>query len=284
MVDLNKTRLYAYKQSSESSKVLAEALGIKRLRHVDSKWNPEGGVVINWGSSYLPPKLIAPESECEVVNHPYWVSVAVNKRSFLIRMQAEGLNCIPEWTTDPEIASLWLTEGHTVVCRENLTGHSGEGITLVSKALLSCDDEDSVDHGHAMAFIPQAPLYTKYQKKTHEFRIHIVDGQVIDLQQKKRKKDVPDSEVNWSIRNLAGGFIYAREGVTAPQPVLDAALESFKASGLDFGAVDVIWHEPTEKAVVLEINTACGLQSPVLIEKYSSAIKELVERIEVSVD
>jgi hypothetical protein len=146
-------------------------------------------------------------------------------------------------------------EGLTVV-RHKLTGHSGEGIEL-------CD----------AAELPDAPLYVKYIPKEQEYRIHVGKSllsnqsdavnnepfKIIAVQRKARRHDVPDSEVNWKVRNHANGFVFARQNVSAPNSVLDAARAALDASGLDFGAVDVILTKQG-KAFVLEINTAPGLE------------------------
>jgi glutathione synthase/RimK-type ligase-like ATP-grasp enzyme len=115
-----------------------------------------------------------------------------------------------------------------------------------------------------------APLYTKYIKKNAEYRVHcgLIDGHyhTIAVQQKRRSRDVPDDEVNWQVRNHHNGFIFARDNVTLPVQALNASFEAFRASGLDFGAVDVIYNERQERAYVLEINTAPGLEGQTLTD------------------
>lgn len=110
-------------------------------------------------------------------------------------------------------------------------------------------------------------LYVKYIPKKDEYRVHLGltksgDIQTIAVQQKKRKLD--HDEPNWKIRNHANGFIYAREGVDPPVGVFDAAHDCLLRSGLDFGAFDVIWNESQQKAYVLEVNTAPGLEGQTL--------------------
>jgi hypothetical protein len=91
---------------------------------------------------------------------------------------------------------------------------------------------------------------------------------VFDVQRKARTRDVPDDEVNWKIRNTAGGFIFAREGVTPSNVHPDVLYQAQRAiaviPGLDFGAVDVIWNRSRGGAYVLEINTAPGLEGTTL--------------------
>jgi glutathione synthase/RimK-type ligase-like ATP-grasp enzyme len=98
---------------------------------------------------------------------------------------------------------------------------------------------------------------------------------LIAVQRKARRLSVPDSQVNWQVRNLAGGFVFTREGFTLPTACETAAHLVVKACGLDFGAVDVIWNETQQKAYVLEINTAPGLEGQT-VDDYVTFFKEFV--------
>ena len=62
-----------------------------------------------------------------------------------------------------------------------------------------------------------------------------------------RKLDVPDDQIDWRVRNLANGFIYAREGFDTQPQVFDTATNAVRKLGLDFGAVD-IYLERTQAA------------------------------------
>lgn len=240
--------IYPYKSGSKSAKRLAESLGAKRIKTVGSKFKESSSkVVVNWGSSSCP---------YESLNDSSAVSVASDKLLSLKQLSLSGVS-VPEWTTDRQIASGWLTEGHTVVCRGKLNGSSGEGITLVSDPL--CE-------------LPDVPLYTKYTKKKDEYRVHVFDGKVIDVQRKMRKKDVPDSEVDWKIRNLAGGFIFGREGVNPSDQVLQTSVSAVNSLGLLFGAVDIGYHQE-EGSRLYEVNTAPGLEGST-VESYVKAVKE----------
>lgn len=257
---MRNVKIFSYNGASEGAKNLAEALGIKRLKREGSTWNPRGGTVINWGSSVIPESLRA----ANILNKPEDIVLASNKLRFFETTREEDQVFLPDWTTDKEVASGWLEEGHTVVSRKILNGHSGAGIVLTSAP----DDPENE--------LPDAPLYTKYFKKISEFRVHIFDGEVIDVQQKKRKADVPDEQVNWKVRNLDGGFIYAREGVEAPDKVIEAAEKVSESFGLLFGAWDVLYNRTDNKAVVLEVNTAPGLAGTT-VQKYADAFKKYLE-------
>lgn len=249
--------MYCWNEGSEGGKALAGALGIKRLKHEGSKFKGGGHkTVINWGSSKLPDEVM----KCSVVNKPNSVALCTDKLKFFdwVNDNDDGNYTrviTPDWTTDPEQVLKWVADGHVVCARTILNGHSAQGLVLIEKP------EDFV----------KAPLYTLYVPKKHEFRVHVVAGKMIDVQRKAKKNDA--EKVDWRIRNLANGFIYAREGFEVPDVVRQQALAAVLAVGLDFGAVDIIWNEKHDKAYVLEINTAPGLMSTTL-ELYAEAFKE----------
>lgn len=240
--------LYPYKKSSQSAKALAKALGIKRARR-------DGGliktdVLINWGSSE-----ILRETSAVVLNRPVSVAVACNKLSTLNVLAINGVPH-PPYTSDVGVAQGWLDAGRTVMCRTKLQGHSGEGIVVV-------DPDEEGSH------LSPAPLYTQYVPKTAEYRVHVFKGRAFFVQQKRRNKDIPDDQVNWKIRNHANGFVFAHKAVECNnlESLTDTAVSAVDALSLDFGAVDIIYNERSNSYLVLEVNTACGLEGTTL-EKY----------------
>lgn len=245
--------IYAYKFASWGAKALAQALGAKRIRHDNSTFVGRARkTVINWGCSELPPEVL----KCQVLNPPEAVGLASNKLSFFNAMSVHEEVNTPPWATTIAEASEWL-EKSAVVERHKLRGHSGEGIVIVDKG----------------GELTDAPLYVKYIPKKEEYRVHVFKGQVLDVQRKARVIDTPDDQINWKVRNLAGGFIFARnEDHTPPWAVLEQAVNAVHACGLDFGAVDLIWNEKKETAYVLEINTAPGLMGTTLA-KYQEAFR-----------
>lgn len=245
--------VYSYNATSKGASELSEALDVPRIRHNNSRFiGSSRKTVINWGSSEVSKEVLA----CKILNPPSVVSVVSNKLSFFRKMTdaSDPPRCVP-WTTDITVAQKWVKES-LVVVRNVLTGHSGNGIIIA--------DND----------IPKAPLYTKYISKSHEYRIHIIKGQIIDAQRKIRD---PDREpTNWKVRSHDNGFIYVRQGFTVPGDVADQALKASVSSGIDFGAVDVIWSDKQKKAWVLEINTAPGLEGAT-VENYANGFRELLK-------
>lgn len=254
-----------YKNGSRSGAALANALGLRQIRLAGSSIHRQRSkTIINWGNSgrTLPPQGLG--SGHYVLNPTVLVEIAANKLSTFESLKDNTR--IPEYTTDYETACEWIEEGCTVVERHTLTGHSGVGVEIVEDV-----EELSAD----------CPLYVQYVKKQDEYRVHIMGGQVIDVQRKARRSDVPDEDVNWQVRNHQNGFCYMRENVNPDTDVIVQALNAIEALGLDFGAVDVIWNRYQGKAYVLEVNTACGLEGTTL-ERYKVAFQELLTLGEVT--
>lgn len=257
-----------YKNGSRSGAALANALGVRQIRLAGStiqRQRPKK--IINWGNSgrNLPPQGLG--SQHTVINSLTAVAAAANKLNTFNLLYSAYVR-IPEYTTEYETAYNWMDEDSNVrvVERHQLTGHSGAGIVIA----------EAID-----ALSDSAHLYVKYVKKQDEYRVHIMAGEVIDVQRKARRSDVPDEEVNWQVRNRQNGFCYMRENVNPDADVIEQSLNAIEALGLDFGAVDVIWNAHQGKAYVLEVNTACGLEGTTL-ERYKVAFQELLSSGEVT--
>lgn len=238
---MGRFRVLPYKQGSQGARALADALDGRVLFTNGSKYRPKpDDVVIRWGAAREGERLRG----FKLVNDLSSILQATDKLKFFRLMQTSNADIIPEFWTDAEDIP---DEAFPIVARTVLNGHSGEGIVIAETR-----DE-----------LPHAPLYVKYVKKQHEYRVHLGwDSQqwtTIAVQRKARKHDHPEDAVDWKVRNLKNGFIYARHNVQAPEVVLDAARRAMEASGLEFGAADVIMNERNNQAYVLEINTAPGL-------------------------
>ena len=246
-----------YKNGSKSVKEMKGAMGAVELRLENSRFKGnERKKVINWGHSAVQPEA----DKCQLLNSFAAVATASNKLLTFAMLKDSGLIVIPEFTTVVGEAQEWLDAGVTVVERHKLCGHSGEGIRIVTER----------------ADLQRAPLYVKYVPKTQEYRVHVVKGNVIDIQRKARQKAVADEDVNWKVRNLANGFIYARDFAEEdlPNDLRLQAIRTVNALGLDFGAVDIIYNQKQKRSYVLEVNTAPGLQGQTL-EAYTKAFADI---------
>lgn len=252
--------VYSHNPNSEGAKALAAALGVKRIKREGSRYvGTPNKNVINWGATALPENVAG----ASIINKPDAVRSVSDKLRFFQKCRDNGAPRTPEFTTDRQVVLQWLAEGKKVVARTVLNGHSGEGIVILEGA--------GVD-------IPVAPLYTVYVPKKQEWRIHVFrrgnNLKVIDMQRKIRDPDF-DGVPDWNVRSHANGFIFARE-VDPPNPdILNQAIKALEISGLDFGAVDVIWNEHNAQAYVLEINSAPGLVGQT-VRNYAEAFRELM--------
>lgn len=250
-----KAKIYPYKLGSKSGKALADSLNCLRVRANDNYRPKENHVIINWGSS-TPPNWDYRYNH--ILNHFTDIRRASNKLTTFEVLSFHEVPT-PEWTRSPETADNWiLEEGYTVYGRQTLTGHSGQGILILTEEL----------------HLPRdlCPLYTKATKAKHEYRIHVGDAgnTTIDMVQKKKRLDFEGGIPG--IRSHANGWVFARQDVTPPECVILAAKAAVKALGLDFGAVDVGYNETEDKAYVYEVNTAPGLEGTTLL-KYTEYFK-----------
>lgn len=117
---------------------------------------------------------------------------------------------------------------------------------------------------------PRAPLYTEYIPKKAEYRVHVLNGEVIDIQQKKKKRGF-ESTRNTRIRNLNNGYVYCRDDIAPPDGLANLAISAVAALGYTYGAVDIIYNEKRNQCFVLEVNSRPGLTGTTLT-KYCQAI------------
>jgi D-ala D-ala ligase C-terminus len=259
--------IYPYKAGSKSvaliqRKFLDEGTRVKAIRLENSTFkNGPAKTVINWGSSAA--NLVQIQRDGPVLNKRVAVQVCANKARFFDAVGDRA--SVPPNTTDKAVAQTW--QG-VVVGRSVLNGHSGQGICF----------SDETARFWEMDF----PLYTQYIPKKSEFRVHIFNGEVIDVQQKKLRtaddngQEVNRDDINFRVRSHANGFIFARNELVVPPCVTDQAVRAFNCiNGLDFGAVDVLYNERRNTAYVLEINTAPGLEGQTL-DSYVNAIKRIM--------
>lgn len=255
--------VWSYKTGSVSARALAQALDVKVIKRENSKYvGAPDKYVINWGDSAYTEQT----GPSFVLNDPASVERASRKDYCFDYLRENGVST-PQWTTVIDTARHWYNSGILVVAREQLQGHSGQGITLMNRHL----GIDFLD----------APLYTIYVKKQYEYRIHycrVATGRhmPIAIQRKARDMNVPDGSVNWQIRTHDNGFVFVRQDLDVDPSVLNQARMAMRALDLDFGAVDVIWNHHQQKAFVLEVNTAPGLEGQT-INDYAGALRQYVE-------
>lgn len=240
---------------SDSARTIATSLNVKRVRPERLAYlRPR--LVINWG--------VSGGSEYDRrhvwLNHGTKIRNAVNKADAFVCFGINGVSV-------PRIAMYkqeinW--DGITLA-RTNLTGSGGDGIVVVRPG------EE----------LPEAPMYVEYIRKSAEYRVHVVRGEVICVQQKRKREGVEQSRDAGLIRNHANGWVFAVNNVefsteSVEREIKDQSIAAVAALGLDFGAVDIIVDKAGTKAYVLEVNSAPGLSSPTLIEAYRSAFTRII--------
>jgi len=180
----------------------------------------------------------------------------LNKVEQFERFTLAGISC-PKWARTSEEARVLACK--TLFARTLINATCGRGI---------------VEFDSDAAIYPRAPLYTEYIPKKAEYRFHVFGDQVIDIQQKKKKREFNEDERDTRIRNLHNGYIYSRDGVNPPNGAADLAIRAVAALGYQYGAVDLIYNEKRNQCYVLEVNSRPGLvgSSPF---KYADALINL---------
>jgi len=111
--------------------------------------------------------------------------------------------------------------------------------------------------------------YVDYIPTRLEYRMHVVDGDVIKVHEKRLRSEA-DMHPGW-IRNQEHGWVFVNPREAPPDDQL--AIDAIEALDLDFGAVDVIRAEGTDEEYVLEVNTAPSLDRNNL-ERYANALAD----------
>jgi hypothetical protein len=178
---------------------------------------------------------------------------ALNKVEQLTRFKNADVSTPPFTTNPSEVANLG---SKVVFARTLINSTNGRGIV-----------EYTVEDGTTP---PRAPLYTAYIPKKAEYRVHVFGDNMVDIQQKRKRRDFQgDREAR--IRNLKNGYVYCRDEIHPPEGIETLAVNAVKALNYKYGAVDIIYNEKKNQMYVLEVNSRPGLMGTTL-EKYGDAI------------
>lgn len=247
-------RFYPYQMYSESLKKLIPLLNRPTLKvRADGRYRPRPNhIIINWGNTTIPRW----GSQHIRLNPPQVVRIAVDKRLTFQVLRAAGVSH-PEWTEDHNEALNWINAGDVVLCRRMVRGAGGAGISIA----------------RTVGELVPSPLYVKYKKKRKEFRIHVINEEVIDITEKRKRRNF-NRPIDPMVRSWGNGWVFCHEDIVCPPQVVTEALGAVQALGLDFGAVDAIWNEREQRAYVLEVNTAPGIEGTTAA-KYAAAFNLL---------
>jgi len=253
-----------YRQASRSSKAIAAGLGYRRVLLRATRFVPrDDDLIINWGSSK---QLFADEY---YFNKPSQVLVAANKRHTLQALYNVNTEMVPQFKVElptPYCDVLldgvkdWMdTVGTPVYCRTTLTGNSGAGIVVAETP-----DE-----------LVEAPLYTAMFGKDYEVRVHVINGEAFDFQQKRRRSG--STNTDRYIFNHGNDWVFCRNSIDIPASLIEEAKQlgtkAVTTLGLDMGAVD-IGIKGNGEMVVFEVNTAPGVTGTTL-QNYLDKLGEL---------
>ena len=271
--------IYIYRVRKDSPGVglrLSNALGAGRLTSLKPKQliKPQS-LILNYGRSQDAAwQVQAVVDGCTILNKPAAVANAVDKRTTLRLLQSHGIPCVTPFTNrDDAIAFVETLKKKRLIVRHTSSGKKGNGLELWEP-----------EQGD----IPDAPLYTEYYPKTHEFRVHVFNGEVIDFVQKKKMGSeklakLGITSVNKLVRNHKRGWVFARNNLVIGQEdintITEACKEAIKALGMDFGAVDVLAivnnDDPRRlhSFKICEVNSAPGMSDKNTFNAYVKAIQ-----------
>ncbi len=128
-------------------------------------------------------------------------------------------------------------------------GWGGVGLTKI-------ENESTLDM--LMPFLNQMDLRYFYVEKfvkydNTDFRVDIVDGKFVECYGRKA------SGTDWRTNITAGGSVFKRE---PNDTIVDIAIKSCAACGVDIGGVDIIYDLEKEQYVVLEVNGIPAFATP----------------------
>ena len=212
-----KLRILPYKPGSQSARALVNSLNPNAV--MKKQRTPVYGrkkVMLNWGHNNPLFNL----QGVTVLNKPEAVRNASNKLIALTIMKEQGVR-VPDFTNNIEQAREWIERDRIVFCRTLLRANSGRGIVVAK----------TVDQ------LVQAPLYVKYIRKEKEYRVHVFNGQVIDVVEKRRRRGFQENnDYNRYVRSYEQGWIFARDNMVVDDAVKAEAIKAVTALKLDFGA------------------------------------------------
>lgn len=226
-----------FAKTRPTGKKLAEALG---FTHFGVTPPSDTDLLLRWGNAKRAPR--GEPGTC--INQAAAIWSAGDKYTSLQKLSEAGIR-VPDHSLNPPPlgGDTWLVRSRR--------GFGGKDILI----------HDGAARGE---------WYSKFIPNDREYRIHVVNGEVIRVQRKYLEH--PDKRTSEHIKNHDNGYVFKAPQKTLNKSRLEAAVKAVEALGLDFGAVDlVIDHNGLE--YVLEVNTAPAC-SPLTLSAYVEAFKK----------
>lgn len=183
--------------------------------------------LIRWGH-----RGSGPRSGNSPLNPRSAIRNASDKYQTLEALDNSGIN-VPEFSRDMDDLE------YPILGRKE-NGARGEDLVLI---LQQFDDQ-----------VTSSDFYTEYIPTEREYRAHVIDGEVVQMYEKRLRHEADVSPTH--IRNSENGWVFLQPREEAPPE--SVMLDAVGSLGLDFGAVDCIRGEDGE-FYVLEVNTAPSL-------------------------
>jgi len=158
------------------------------------------------------------------------------------------------FTTSASQCSQWLQEGQTVFARTLTRASEGKGIVVLEP----------------QSKLVAAPVYSLYRKKKKEFRVHVFKEQVVQVLEKRKRKEFT-GERETKIRNTANGYVFCSENVIEPPGIRELALKAAQVTSSSFKGVDIGFNEKLNELFVIEVNSAPGIQGS-NVQRYIEAM------------
>lgn len=219
--------------------------------------------IINWGRHEAP--MFSVQERMMLNYNTEAIHLASNKLLAFNEWKEEMPQFIPQFTERREEAMDFFEDHALVYCRTLLRGSQGRGITVA----------------HNAQELVNAPLYVKGVPYDKEYRLHVLNGVVIDYVMKRKMRSERREEegivLNEEIRNHDNGYIFARSDVEISEKMREAAILSCSSLGLSFGAVDLIT-DPYGNPFVIEVNTAPGLEGTT-VKRYADGIERWIDSV-----
>jgi len=262
-------KILPYKMGSKSSRSLSSYFNVLRVFPNGNYVPRNGDVILNWGYCGNASILSNNGRQFKILNHPTAVNNASNKVIALSLLKDAAIPCV-EFVTTKREAESFINDGKMVYCRTIIRGKEGDGIVLATTI------EELVDN---------CKLFTKRFDNHEEYRIHVFNNQVIDRVRKRKMSEEKMNELNIStenfckyIKNFKKGWSFTRSELVVPDGIDQLAINAITALGLDFGGCDIARNKETGAMVVLEVNSACGMDEGTTTHaRYCKAISNLLD-------
>lgn len=230
--------------SHVTGKKIAHYLGIDNY----GKNDPGDRVdqLLRWGSSkrvdYIP--------NDQTVNLRRAISTATDKLETLENLERAGVP-VPDYSTRHGDLS------YPMLARDSSGMQGRDIVPIVQRQDLEAQNVS-------------AEFFTEYVPTKLEYRVHVVDGEIVKTSQK-----VLENEEDYDpfVRNYETGYRF--KNPRTRHPGIQQAVAAVNSLDLDFGAVDMVIGED-DRPYVLEINTAPHLEEGVSLEAYGDKLAEML--------